>query len=387
MAVARFLKARVVVLAIVLLAGCTGHGGARLDAGTKLRSLDGMHHDLGWAVDLVGIGDGQFAFVNGVTRVGTDRRFTITIGKRGARSTRYENPWHEVLVSASAWWTGREVMVVGLRCNEASRSALESDIVNEVPPDQRCGTPSHEQAIGFDPGTHRWRVAARRLPGSGSDASAGSSYRTKAVYWYYDDAGLDRRLVLDTADGSTAPVPAPPRGFDGAYCLGQYGLLFIGGHDDLQAVIAGRQKRTTLAAFRMDGTRWHRLALPERDRLPPAIGVSACDPRGGFASNTADLQKTGLVPRWLHVAPNTLRWAPLPGPPPSEGTAFDTVGSMVDGIAYQDIGRQLVAYRRSNDSWSPFARLGGHPDHTVVSGGDAAYLTDQFSAGDVRLIP
>jgi hypothetical protein len=81
-----------------------------------------------------------------------------------------------------------------------------------------------------------------------------------------------------------------------------------------------------------------------------------------------------------------LQWAPLPAPPPTDG-AFDTVGSMVDGIAYQDVGRQVVAYRRSHEDWSPFARLGRHPDHTVVSGDDAAYLTDRFSHGEVRLIP
>jgi hypothetical protein len=359
---------RLAAVACTLVLGACSSGGASEPTDVvAVGPLDGLSYDLDWSTDLVGIGGGSFAFVHGLAPIRGGRTLAITVGSQGASSRRYRSPWDDAFVHLSAWWSGRELIVVGTRCPDVDVAAIEQDMADDLPLDSFCRAQLTGRAYGFDPVAERWRIVASTVPlGIDSYVALLDSRGAEAVLGTRRDGGMTfAQFRFDASDGSTDPLPPVPAGAE-RFCLGPHGLLAIGS-------AAGATRALLLASGA-----WTPVPLPADG--PARLAVIDCDPAGGFAGWSAGTYEGSGLPRWRHVSARVLRWAPIPFAPAGRPVDIQLTGdSMVRGIAYGKFGPYDVrVYRWIGGQWVQVGRIhrSGAPDETVTSGDEIAYLAD-----------
>ena len=358
------------------------------------RPFEGWTYDEGLGVDLVALDGGRFALIDGLSRSpDAASHLSIVVGSEGTEGTVSFSPWKEGMIEPLGWWTGREVVVVGLRCRNADRSFLRKVEYDMVLGDA-CDSPA-SVAYAFDPDTEKWRLVTDDLytaaftyetPLFAVEAAAGP-----VAILSYRRSGLELALLkLDAESGTTVDLDGLPAQYSSdRVCTGPTGFSFVGTYDQdfMQPVKPLSDLRTDM--FRLVGTTWEQVDIPPTERTGRFFPPVACMPTGGLITVPDDREPL-VWPALREDRGGELHWTTLTAPT-NEGTALGRVEmDSVDDVVIAQVfnkGQPTKLYRRAGRGWEYVGDYKHEPPRpTSISGPSAAYASMFTGPGKVVFV-
>jgi hypothetical protein len=325
-----------VVAAALGLAGC-GSGAPTAEAG----ALDGIAVGSRFTTAVVAT-DGGVVVVDGTAPTGGGTGLVVHAGEAAVPA-----PLDGPVANLGAWWTGREVVVVGLPC-----PGWDPATIGDTTWTSMCGSGRHV-VVAFDPGERSWRTVAGGVDGGpegGLYLAAATGER--ALLW----RDAFPVVVLDAASGEvTVPPGLPDERVDVACPAGDTFLAVLGDEPGALGTIPGQALPGlggTRAWLLADGG-WAAVDVPPTAVTVPLTTPLAC--ADGTVLFAPAATGTAAAFPALAVAGGGATWTAL---------ALDGLPGAADTARSPQLttpGGQLVAWVPHGDDpgWDAFVRDGG----------------------------
>jgi len=262
-----------------------------------------------------------------------------------------KSPFEPPLANTAGTWTGSEVLVVGVSCEDMEPEADDMD----------C-QPGTVRAGAFDPSKNEWRIV--EMPDS-LGRSAGQ-YAIQALGSTSQGSlfDLDGHNWLRRPNGTWLKLSDSPIE-ERLSCL-----------VDDKVVTVGFSERPVAATLELGGRRWKVDERTDVEGPDPDHLDAACAPDGAyvFSTESAD-DKNGFA----HFDVSERKWEPVPPPPIGPGVSFPGSGLFVDG-KLTIWGDGVLSYDATTKQWSVGA-LRNRFIIDKVAAGDRAILYS-FSNGE-----